>query len=261
MEEIKVEMNTAVNDAQNPEVHHHDGKKRFKEYLQEGLMIFVAVTLGFLAENIRENIGNKEKANEYISSYLHNLQDDTAILRTVIGDNLYKVAHLDSLMSLSLKDISATPNRVAFYKYCFSFVGYYSEFSSNDATFLQLTNSGGLRLIKKDHVADSIAKYASVLKEVYAAEALYAQATDAALKAAHELLDYSIMYDSSYFKNGSFTGKFIPLISDDHQKMKFLFNKIYFEKAASRLYADKLISLQPFLSGFIQFLRKEYPNE
>jgi len=40
------------------EVHHHPEveKKGFKEYLLEGLMIFLAVTMGFIAENIRENI-------------------------------------------------------------------------------------------------------------------------------------------------------------------------------------------------------------
>ena len=40
------------------EVHHHPHveKKSFKEYLLEGLMIFLAVTMGFIAESIREHI-------------------------------------------------------------------------------------------------------------------------------------------------------------------------------------------------------------
>jgi hypothetical protein len=40
------------------EVHHHPDlhheKKKFKEYLLEFVMIFLAVTLGFFAETIRE---------------------------------------------------------------------------------------------------------------------------------------------------------------------------------------------------------------
>src|SRR6516162_8745575 len=47
------------------EVHHHPKveKKNFKEYFLEFLMIFLAVTMGFFAENIREKItdNNKEK--------------------------------------------------------------------------------------------------------------------------------------------------------------------------------------------------------
>ncbi|MFX9061656.1 hypothetical protein ABTN34_17710 [Acinetobacter baumannii] len=40
------------------EVHHHPhaGKKSFKEYILEGIMIFIAVSMGFIAENIREHI-------------------------------------------------------------------------------------------------------------------------------------------------------------------------------------------------------------
>jgi hypothetical protein len=45
------------------EVHHHPHveKKGFKEYCLEFLMIFLAVTLGFFAENIREHIAEKKE--------------------------------------------------------------------------------------------------------------------------------------------------------------------------------------------------------
>jgi hypothetical protein len=45
------------------EVHHHPQveRKSFNEYILEGLMIFLAVTMGFFAENIRENISDNEK--------------------------------------------------------------------------------------------------------------------------------------------------------------------------------------------------------
>src|ERR1700688_1880866 len=49
------------------EVHHHPDlhhkRKNFKEYFLEFLMIFLAVTMGFIAENVREYItdGQKER--------------------------------------------------------------------------------------------------------------------------------------------------------------------------------------------------------
>src|SRR5919205_297932 len=48
--------NIATSEIKNMEVHHHPHveKKNFKEYLLEGLMIFLAVTMGFFAENLRE---------------------------------------------------------------------------------------------------------------------------------------------------------------------------------------------------------------
>jgi|SRR5450432_1022825 hypothetical protein len=263
-------MHNPINEGQNLEVPmsksdsgktHHGGKKRLKDYLQEGLMIFVAVVMGFLAENVREAIGNREKERQYMASYLKNLQEDSSALAGNISDNNRKLAYLDSLLNLSQKDISTPSNRANFYKYCIHTVSYYSEFGNNDATFLQLAYSGGLRLIKKDHVADSIAKYAAELKGVYAAEGLYTKAINDATMAAHEVLDYTVVYDSSYYKGKNYTGKYIPLVSDDKQKMKLLFNKISFERTATELYISKLNSLRPFLEGFIDYLKKEYSHE
>ena len=52
------------------EVHHHPhvGKKGFIEYFLEFLMIFLAVTMGFFAENMREDFTEKKVARQYIES-------------------------------------------------------------------------------------------------------------------------------------------------------------------------------------------------
>ncbi len=143
-------MHNPINEGQNPEISisnndnvslHHRGK-RLKDYLQEGLMIFVAVVMGFLAENLREFIWNQEKEKQYMSSYLKNLKEDSAALAGTIFDNNIKLRYLDSLIGLAQKDISTNSNRQIFYDYCIHTVSYYSEFENNDATFLQLAYSG-----------------------------------------------------------------------------------------------------------------------
>jgi hypothetical protein len=52
------------------EVHHHPDlhhrRKKWKEYFLEFLMIFLAVTLGFFAETVREKISEKHRENDYI---------------------------------------------------------------------------------------------------------------------------------------------------------------------------------------------------
>jgi hypothetical protein len=48
-------------------------KKGLKEYLLEGLMIFVAVSMGFIAENIREDLADNEKEIKYIRSFYSDL--------------------------------------------------------------------------------------------------------------------------------------------------------------------------------------------
>src|SRR5271154_4280248 len=65
----------------NMEVHHHPDLhhkvKPWKQYLLEGLMIFLAVTMGFFAESLREHIADREKENQYMQAMVGDLQKDT----------------------------------------------------------------------------------------------------------------------------------------------------------------------------------------
>jgi hypothetical protein len=256
--------NITQSSATDMEVHHHPDlhhkKKKFTEYFLEFLMIFLAVTLGFFAESLRENISDSNKEHEYMQSLLNDLRTDSLKMEYVIGDNHRKSNKLDSLMRLSVQDLSDGHNRLLLYKYA-GYSGFYSIFKSNDATMLQLKNSGGLRVIKKDHVADSIARYDYEVKIIYAAEDLYNTATNAAITAAHQTLDYSFKYDTSYYSNDDFTGKPLPLLTDDIKKQKLFFNEIDFEKGAVDNYIRNIEIRLPFLQSLISFLKKEYHLE
>ena len=63
------------------EVHHHPHvphhTKPWKEYIIEGIMIFVAVTLGYGAENIREHFVEKNKAIVNVQNLYKDLKDDS----------------------------------------------------------------------------------------------------------------------------------------------------------------------------------------
>ena len=61
------------------EVHHHPNmeKKRFKEYFLEFLMIFLAVTMGFFAESLREHINEKSRAHDFAVTLYADLKADT----------------------------------------------------------------------------------------------------------------------------------------------------------------------------------------
>jgi hypothetical protein len=74
------------------EVHHHPNveKKGFKEYFLEFLMIFLAVTLGFFAENIRENISDKEHVQLLSEQLVNDLKKDTAALnKNILLETLF----------------------------------------------------------------------------------------------------------------------------------------------------------------------------
>lgn len=91
------------------EVHHHPEveKKGLKEYLLEGLMIFIAVMMGFIAENIREDITNKEHARQLTSQLVQDLKADTAQLNRAINFQEHVVIKAnDSLFMLSQQPLA-----------------------------------------------------------------------------------------------------------------------------------------------------------
>jgi hypothetical protein len=88
------------------EVHHHPNmeKKKFKEYFLKFIMIFLAVTMGFIAENIREHFSNNETEKRNMEIIVDNLKDDTAQLQFIIFHNENRVRALDTLLSFQDTD-------------------------------------------------------------------------------------------------------------------------------------------------------------
>ncbi|HXB91184.1 MAG TPA: hypothetical protein VNU72_02800 [Puia sp.] len=247
------------------EVHHHPDlhhrRKKFKEYFLEFLMIFMAVTLGFLAESLRENISDKNKEKEYIASFINNLKDDTAQFNEVLRENDAKIDTLRKLILLSRGNLADTGIRRAIYRDIGRAVGYYSVFKSNDATMMQLKNSGGLRLIRRDHVADSIAQYDSQVKAIYGAEEMYMTSSDAAESATQEVLDYTIYTDTAYWRNGHLAKALLPFLSDDPKKIRWMFNKIEYEVGGTQNYLTNIRERLPSINRLIHYLQREYDIE
>ncbi|MEO9210555.1 MAG: hypothetical protein ABI208_05620 [Ginsengibacter sp.] len=143
-----------------PEFPHHVlHKKKWGEYLLEFFMLFFAVFLGFIAENIRESQVEKVKEKEYMVSLLSDLQQDTLESKYTINANSLYIAGEDSTLNLLSGNIhnqdTAELALVYFYKYCI----YNTTVIITDGTISQLKNSGGLRLLKNKEVTNDINKY------------------------------------------------------------------------------------------------------
>jgi len=142
------------------EVHHHPEveRKGFKEYLLEGLMIFIAVMMGFFAESLREHLVDRERETQYMQGMVVDLRKDSVSINAEIVyvnqimnrlDSLFKCLHAPKLtdsVQRRLYQLNAKSNVL---------VGF--EFS--DAASVQLKNTGGLRLIQSQKVADAIIHY------------------------------------------------------------------------------------------------------
>ena len=141
------------------EVHHHPevGKKTFKEYLLEGLMIFIAVTLGFFAESLREHIQRGSHEANYARAFAADLRVDTARINDAVELNIYDLVGLDSLQDLLLAR-NFTPERVLRAYKLQNNMKSPGMVLFSEGTYKQLHGTGDARLIH-DSVAAAIEDY------------------------------------------------------------------------------------------------------
>lgn len=147
---------------ENMEVHHqpdlHHRKKPWKEYFLECLMIFLAVTMGFFAESLREHIADKAKEKEYINSLISDLGNDMKVIDEQMPAFETSLAQLDSLVRM-LKDSHVKEFGADIYFFGRRAAIPVVEFLINDRTLQQMKNSGGFRLIRNDRASSAIIDY------------------------------------------------------------------------------------------------------
>jgi hypothetical protein len=143
------------------EVHHHShtARKKWTHYFWEFLMLFLAVFCGFLAEYQLEHKIEKDREKQFLRSLTNDIGADIDQLEQLIERRKKKQQALDSTMLL-LNLVSTKINGSDLY-----FNAIHTgrridiAFIPNDGTFHQLKYAGGLRLIRKRKVVDSIMKY------------------------------------------------------------------------------------------------------
>ena len=160
------EMDTVIpkQETETMEVHHHPDlhhkPKPWKEYFLEFLMIFIAVTLGFIAENMRETISDRTKEKEYLISIKKDLIDDTASLGIWIPQLIEKISGYDTLISL-LQNPGFTSQGSELYYYA-RFSTRSSVFNANNNTITELKNSGNFRLIHNKAVINALMNFQTI---------------------------------------------------------------------------------------------------
>jgi len=140
------------------EVHHHPEveKKGFKEYILEGLMIFLAVMMGFFAENLREKITDNRKIHENVQSMARDLESDMTLYKSSIDFNRKAAQMIDTIIT-SLTEHKNNKSKVYFMARVLTMGS--SVIAPNAKTFEQMKSSGIIRLISHQRIADSIASY------------------------------------------------------------------------------------------------------
>ncbi len=137
--------------------HSHSPRKKFTHYLWEFLMLFLAVFCGFLAEYKLEHTIEHNREREFITTLVEDLKTDTALLTENIQYKMRNDKLIDSLIILfSQNDFASNSNDLYYYARNLYRPLY---FFPNDRTIQQLKHAGGMRMIRKLSVSDSIMNY------------------------------------------------------------------------------------------------------
>ena len=144
----------------NMEVHHHGHvheKKKWKEYLFQFFMLFLAVFCGFLAEYQLEHTIENSREKQFIQTFMDDLKKDTAEINEDAATWSETINHIDSLRSELEKPRNMGDNALM-YKAARGLLFDYTSFRYNDRTIQQLRSSGNFRLINRA-IADSMIQY------------------------------------------------------------------------------------------------------
>ena len=146
---------------ENMEVHHHPDlhhkRKHFKEYVLEFFMIFLAVTMGFFAESIREHFVELRNTRQYLETFKQELINNKRAF--IIADSVYNsiVPSLDSVVRVFFEkrenqDLHIMSRLLRQAKHILIP-------SIDKAAYLQMVNSGGLKNLDNQALRDSISTY------------------------------------------------------------------------------------------------------
>jgi hypothetical protein len=246
------------------ELHYHprlfsNQKKGFKEHFLEFLMIFFAVTLGFLAENLREHISNSKIEKKYILSLQEDLRRDTAQLASYILFKTKLLTYCNSLQN-SIMDTNVFKSSNSLYNYSRELARYVRYFPT-DRTIQQIKNAGNMHVIRNWDALNAIAVYENETKRML--EVDY-EMNDETLRYRRYLIDLLDLTDydkknppgsfMSYLKTNGNPG----FITNDITKLKVLYNEVFTVSVFTHNCIESAASLKNYAIRLLQLLHEKY---
>jgi hypothetical protein len=248
------------------EVHTHGHvheKKKWKEYVFQFLMLFLAVSLSFLAENLREHFVEKNIEKEYIESLVTDLSNDNDLATRNSASIFEQVKEIDTLQKLFFSVIENGAKKDSIIAECYirsvHLNTFYSEFF-NERTITQLLSSGNMRLIRKEGVPDEIMDYHSFIKFVEGQKQLYVTSINRCVESMYNVYDISflktnMLEDNQFHYDASNPDKFLTTDPNDLKKFIAILEST---KIVAFSYKKYLVDMMDKSKKLYYYLRQEY---
>jgi hypothetical protein len=249
------------------EVHHHGHvheKKKWKEYLFQFFMLFLAVFCGFLAEYQLEHKIEKDRGKQYVASLIKDLEYDTLQFGNAI-QLIEKELHYYASILHFFKNTSM-------YNYSLPFRFYIEtnleeSYTPSRPAIEQLKGSGNLRLFHNQLALDSILKYDSYLTGPYKNQTQYTiEATKRLIHSLEPIFDLTnfnrfvddVMKNSSAHDVSAYD---TPFTAKNQDAIRQVQNIYISTKAADFFYLQTLEETKNLAVNLLRFLTEEYNVE
>lgn len=219
---------------ENMETHAHHLHKapgvRAWHYFFEFLMLFLAITLGFFVENMREEYIENKRAKEYAQSLYDDLKIDTAMIQRTSNEKVWIGAKYDSAAK-----ILNSPDLIKYNSFIY-YVGRYLTvndiFTSQDVTYQQLRSSGSFRYIKDIALYRKISDYYNLYSRYQSVENNFDFITKDGLSAlvanifdGKDLTSFENENPSGFYDIINRPNKTLEPITTDQQNLELLYMK------------------------------------
>ena len=157
-------------------------------------MLFLAVFCGFMAENIREHRIEHKREKQYMASLIADLENDTMNLLSGFSIKEERISAIDSVFLFFENNPDVSSINGIVHRQILR-TNWDRLYRRNTTTIDQLKYAGGMRLIRKKNVADSIAAYdlqwirADFWKEAYVNQQEKEKTSISQLMEASDLLE------------------------------------------------------------------------
>lgn len=243
------------------EVHHHAHSpgKKWRHYLWEFLMLFLAVFCGFLAENIREHKVETNRAKQLLYSLIIDIKSDIDQLNRIIIKRDKKALEMDSVSILLTSNLDKANGSSLYYNAVHAGRRLEVTFVPNDGTLIQLKNAGGLRLIRNQRVVDSIMKYDIAVRNAITLSQIELGSVDHYRIISSRIFDASV-FDKMLDKNNQATKPAgnPQLLPHDNIAMSDLIGSLHYLKTINRGLRGNFDNVKSLAVSVIKTIEEEY---
>lgn len=244
--------------------HAHTPRKKWSHYFWEFLMLFLAVSLGFYAENLREKILHKKEVKTHILSMVTDLQSDIALFDSTADRYIYSAQMADSLIRLLHEDLSNTAE-IYFTARAVTANGGYGY--ANTKSFDQMKSAGLLRYIKPKILLDSIGAYYASFKWLENQTELLRLKVNEIHKGNTQVFDSYVFQQMMNVRLSGMGGRRTlighpegnpPLLSKDPKDINTVSLNYHYYSTTAKFYNRSALDLKARAGRLVELIKKEF---